>query len=86
MASGTTRTHLSAGGRGLSHLKRHFAEDGHHPALTLELLTQPSTGAAQKSCQQVLIASAELTVLQVVLQQPEEGEGGKGGAWDSVKT
>ncbi len=63
--------HLSAGRRRVSDLVSHLGEDGDEPALTVELLPQPPTDAAQQSRQQVLIASAELAVLQVVLQQPE---------------
>ena len=63
--------HLSAGWRGLSDFVGHLGEDGDEPALTVELLTETSTNAAQQSSQKVLISSAELAVLQVVLQQPD---------------
>lgn len=65
------RPHLSAGRSAVSDFVSHLGEDGHEPTLTVELLTESSTGAAEQSGQKVLITSAELTVLQVVLQQPE---------------
>lgn len=64
--------HLSAGQGGVSDLLSHLGEDGDEPALTVKLLAESSTGAAQQGGQQVLIASAELAVLQVVLQQPDK--------------
>lgn len=63
--------HLSAGRRGVSDFVSNLGEDGDEPTLTVELFAESSTGAAEQSSQKVLIASAELTVLQVVLQQPE---------------
>lgn len=69
--AGVPSSHLSAGRRGVSDLVGHGGEDGHQPALPVELLTEASADAAQQSGQKVLVASAELTVLQVVLQQPE---------------
>lgn len=72
----TTRTvnchpHLSAGRRGVSDFLGQLGEDGDKPALLIKLFPQTSTDTAEQSSQEVLIASAELTVLQVVLQQPE---------------
>lgn len=49
----------------------HLGEDGDEPALTVKLLTETATNAAQQRSQKVLIASAELAVLQVVLKQPD---------------
>ena len=63
--------HLSAGRRRFSDFVSHLGEDGDEPALPVELVAETSTHAAQQGSQQVLIASAELAVLQVVLEQPE---------------
>lgn len=63
--------HLSAGWRGVTDFLGQLGEDGDEPALSIKLFPQTSTDTAEQSSQKVLIASAELTVLQVVLQQPE---------------
>lgn len=63
--------HLSAGQRSVSDFASHLGEDGDEPALAVKLLPEIPTNAAEQSGQKVLIASAKLTVLQVVLQQPE---------------
>jgi len=63
--------HLSAGRRAVADSLSHRGEDGDEPALPVELVTQTPPHAAQQSGEQVLVASAELAVLQVVLQQPD---------------
>lgn len=63
--------HLSVGRVGISDFVSHRGKNGDEPGLAVELVTETSTGAAEQSGEEVLIASAELTVLQVVLQQPE---------------
>lgn len=68
-------THLPDGGRGLPDPLSHLGEDGDEPALTVKLIPQSSTNAAEQSGQEVLVPSAELAVLQVVLQQPERRAG-----------
>lgn len=52
---------------GVSDALGHLSQDGHHPALTVKLLSEAAAHTAQQGGQQVLIASAELAVLQVVL-------------------
>ena len=46
-------------------------QDGHQPALPVKLLAEAVAHAAQHGCQQLLIAHAELRVLQCVLQKPK---------------
>lgn len=65
------RSHLSAGGSCVTDSAGHVGEDGDEPALTIELISKTSANAAQQSSQQVVVTSAELTVLQVVLQKPD---------------
>lgn len=64
-------SHLSAGGSCVPDSAGHVGEDGDEPALTIELVSKTSANAAQQSSQQVVVTSAELTVLQVVLQKPD---------------
>lgn len=66
--------HLSVGRRGVSNFLSHLREDGHEPALSVKLFPETSTDTAEQSGQEVLVAGTELTVLQVVLQQPEAEE------------
>lgn len=68
--SALSAPHLSAGRCGVADLLSDFGEDGDEPALAIELFPQTSAHAAQQGSQQVLVASAELTVLQVVFQEP----------------
>lgn len=70
------RSHLSVGRCGVSDFLSHRGEDGNDPALTIKLVPKTSPDAAEQSGQEVLIAGAELTVLKVVLQQPEEQKPG----------
>lgn len=49
----------------------HPGEDGDEPALPVKLLPEAPTNAAQQRSEEVLIASTELTVLEVILQQPD---------------
>lgn len=62
---------LSAGGSCVPDSVGHVGEDGDEPALTIKLLPEPSAHAAQQSSQQVVVTSTKLTVLQVVLQEPD---------------
>lgn len=45
------RPHLSVGRRGVSYFVGHVGEDGDEPALTVKLLSETSTDAAQQSGQ-----------------------------------
>lgn len=49
----------------------HPGEDGNEPALPVKLVPEAPTDAAQQRSEEVLIASTELTVLEVILQQPD---------------
>lgn len=83
--SAQVRAHLSAGGRGVPDPVGHAGEDGDQPALAVELLAQTAAHAAQQRGQQVVVASAELAVLQVVLQQPETATRSDSGAPESLR-
>lgn len=55
---------------GVSDTLCNFSQDADEPALAVKLFTEASACAAEQRGQQVLIAYAELGVLQSVLQQP----------------
>lgn len=73
-------THLACGWGGIPHLLGQPGQRADEQALPVKLLPQPLPAAAQQSCQQVLVADAELGVLEAVLQQPawSRGMGGSG--------
>lgn len=53
---------------GLSDLLGQFSKGIDKPALAVKLLPQSLATAAQQGCQQVLVADAELRVLEAILQ------------------
>lgn len=71
-------THLACGRGGVPHLLGQPGQRADEQALPVELLSQPLPTAAEQSCQQVLVADAELGVLEAVLQQPARSRGTRG--------
>ena len=65
-----TVTHLSIRRVGVADLLGHRGQYGHQPGLPVELVAEPPSHAAQQRRQQVLVAPAELAVLQGILQKP----------------
>lgn len=71
-------THLACGRGGIPYLLGQPGQRADEQALPVKLFPQPLPAAAEQSCQEVLVADAELGVLEAILQQPAQSRGTQG--------